>query len=183
MLNCGIEIEFLSGDYRGLLLALVEQDIEFFLTGNNRETSTEHLIIKPDLSTRGFEFNIPPNYTEEQLQLLCTTIGNYAYTSDLCAMHIHIPVTQNDLSLIEEYYIAHQVDIIQAAKDQNLYVNMNRNNVENDTLQLRRTNMNTVKAFRAHGTVEHRIYKSTFDYNKIMWAVNQTKEIINEALS
>ena len=46
---------------------------------------------------------------------------------------------------------------------------------------VRRKNMNINLSNMKHGTVEHRIYKATFNYNDIMFAVNQTLNIIENS--
>ena len=44
----------------------------------------------------------------------------------------------------------------------------------------RKTRLNIRHAIAKHKTIEHRIYKSTTDYNKVLFAISQTLNIIKE---
>ena len=85
-------------------------------------------------------------------------------------MHIHVSLesmTFNDSTKIFNYYLLHQDEIIDQARKLDLYVDLNKYVTETNR-SLRRTNLNTVAAFLKHKTIEHRIYKSTIDFDKII---------------
>jgi hypothetical protein len=84
-------------------------------------------------------------------------------------MHIHISfleMTEEQIDKIFNYYIINQDSILKEAMNNELYVNLNRYLTVQNRSQ-RHTNLNTVAAFKKHKTIEHRIYKSTIDLDKI----------------
>ena len=183
MITQGIEIEFLSSDYTDIFTALVSNNIDFKISGNPKESDTTKIIIKPELSVKGFEINIPPNTSEQTLSTICSIFSTRTTFSEKCAMHIHTHVEDiTDVGAIFNYYKLHERSIINAAKAADVYVNLNDSNNSQYGVESTFVNMNCYKAFEKHHTVEHRIYKATFDYNKILWALNQTQNIISSAL-
>lgn len=182
MINCGLEIEFSSNNFAELFKALLNNpSIPVSIVGELTKTFS-NISIKPEATVNGFEIVFPPTTTEEELESICGLIQPYAIFIENCAMHVHIPISEEkQLPQIYDYYARHESGIIQEAQEQDLYVDLNVSNLS-DT-PTRKKNLNVYYAYRKHKTVEHRIYKATFDYTQIMWAINQTKQIIADALA
>ena len=173
-IKVGIEIEFLLSDYYKLFKLLIENNIYFKFCPQQFQGSTEEICIKPEFTVRGgIEITLPPTCTFQQLQLICNICKNATFT-EKCAMHIHF-VPKYESESYYKYYCKNEQDIINAAKAQGLYLNLNKSVVDASTA--RNSNLNIYRSMERHGTIEHRIYKATFDYDKILWAINQTKQI------
>ena len=184
----GLEIEFLSEDLSNVIHALENNGITAVVNMYNKYSDINNHIIKYEPSIKGCEITISP-YKINELQTICSALQNITTFVDNCALHIHISdeaITQESLDTIFNYYKRHEEEIIQNCIDNEMYVNLNssvkRTNYYGDFIP-RKLNMNIYRAFKDHGTIEHRIYKATFDYNKIIWCINQTKDIIQAALS
>ena len=183
-LEIGIEIEFISNDYMYLFEKLKENNINFIITGNHKYSDCENLIIKPEPSVRGFELNIPPTMTFEELENICNIFNGHTDFTSNSALHIHIPINDKyDCDKIYNYYYKNENTIINDANNKGVYVDLNKSISTPSMVPIKMLNMNVYKSFETHNTVEHRIYKATFNYEDICWIINQTKEIIENALS
>ena len=169
----GIEIEFISKNYYKLFEVLKKYDC--VITFDTKYSNKKELILKPEATVRGCELNIPPGFNE--LENLCKDLQPLATFNERCAMHIHVSSKKLDLEKLKTYYINNEAEIISEAG--NLYTNLNFSN--SMKVAVRKKNMNIDLANMKHGTVEHRIYKSSFDYIDIMFAVTQTLQIIEES--
>lgn len=183
-LDIGIEIEFIPLDYFIFFKTLIDKNIIFvFSPQQNTPGVREFLLIKPEVTVLGgIEINIPPTYTYEELYKLCEVLKESGYTiTDKCALHIHFK-PRFELSAYAQYYLARQEIILSEAKEKGLYAALNdpltAESYDDTNRRNRRAfNLNIHRAYTAHGTIEHRIYKSTLDYNEIIWCINQTKKI------
>lgn len=183
-LNLSIELEFTSENYNYLFDKLKENNIDYTFTGDSRISRLDKIVIKPEASVRGLELNIPYTETFETLRKICDIFDNHVILTNNCCLHLHYPIANiEDCDKIYNYYCANEQSIIAAAQEQNMYVNLNKPTATPTINPIRYLNMNVYKAYEMHGTVEHRIYKATFNYNKLVWAINQTKQIISNALS
>lgn len=168
----GIEIEFVSDNYTNIIDILKKYNcvIRFDCKYSN---STE-LILKPEGTVRGCELNIPPDFN--RLEELCEELKSLVSFTERCAMHIHVDSRGLNLDKLNTYYINNEASIISQAG--NKYVDLNFSNTKGIG---RKRNMNIFVSSTMHNTVEHRIYKSTFNYNDIVFAINQTLNIIEES--
>lgn len=173
MSKYGIEIEFVSNNYYKVLEIL--NSFGCIVTFDGRYGNSNELILKPEATVKGCELNIPPNFN--RLEELCEALKPYVQFTERCAMHIHVDSEGIDLDKLNNYYIEHENQIISRAG--NRYVDLNYSNSK--VLTCRRKNMNIALSNMKHGTVEHRIYKATFNYNDVMFAVEQTLSIIEES--
>lgn len=182
-MQIGLEIEINSTNYNQLLKVLLE-NIDFEFSPSCSKTNSTKLIIKPEPTTKGLELNIPPNYT--QLEYLINLIKPYIYFVDNAALHVHISdecINENTLDDYFNYYCGHEKEIIEEAKQANVYVNLNKSlKILNPTNRKfsKFVNLNIYPSFKEHGTIEHRIYKATLDIDKINWCIEQTKKIIRK---
>lgn len=173
MQNYGIEIEFLSYNYYEIFDILKKYNC--VISFDSKYSNNNELILKPESTVKGCELNIPPGF--KYLKNLCEDLQPLATFNERCAMHIHVDSKTLNLEKLNEYYINNEDKIITEAD--NLYLNLNYSN--SMKVIVRRKNMNINLANMKHGTVEHRIYKATFNYNDIMFAVNQTLNIIENS--
>lgn len=183
MINCGLEIEFKCDDCMELIDLLKQNNISIKIIGNPRNTSVSDIVLKPEVTVRGFELNFPPTTDELTLRTICNLFKDKTVFNKRCALHVHIPVENiSDVDKIYNYYAEHETEIINTAKEAKLYVNLNRSINKTFDKENKFINMNCYKAFKSHHTVEHRIYKATFNFDEICWCIHQTQEIITNAL-
>jgi hypothetical protein len=133
----------------------------------------------------GLEINFPPsdnfNLIKQVLDILNKLDVKF---NPKCALHVHVGIdSESDLEPITQYYIEHQNEIIEQAGD--LYVNLNKpTRIACVQLLLGKFyNLNVRNAFSNHKTVEHRIYRSTINFDEVEFCINQTLDIINKALN
>lgn len=177
----GIEIEFISNDYLNIFTILKENNINFIFSPYCKYSDKEHIILKPESTVKGMELNISPNNLN-QLKKICNLLKPNTYFNNKCALHIHISDDSINLDKVYDYYINNESNIIEECKKKNLYLNLNKslNYFSKSQLQyIRKTNINIYNSYNIHKTIEHRIYKATFDYDSIMWCINQTIKIID----
>ena len=183
----GIELELLV-DQDLLINSLINNNIKFVQKSDIAKNKENCLVIKPEITLRdplGIELNFPPNYTISDISKVLNILKLLPVTfNSRCAMHIHVSfdeLTEETISRILSYYIEHQTDIIEEAKLINIFADLNEL-VSMDNFNKRRICLNTIRAYKKYSTIEHRIYKSTIDIDKILFALNQTKSIIKAAL-
>lgn len=173
MNKVGIEIEFIPYDYYKLIDIL--KSYNCVISFDARYTNSEELILKPECTVKGCELNIPPNF--DKLKELCKDLQPLVHFNDRCAMHIHVSSIGIDLNKLNEYYINNEASIIKEADYR--YVDLNFSNAMKGIG--RRRNMNIFASDMKHKTIEHRIYKATFNHDDIMFAVEQTLNIIENS--
>ena len=194
-MKVGIEIEFITNDITLLLCELSKRNVEYIyvprLVEHIKTTNKEVLVVKPDksLGADGWEVNFPPTYPIEEIEYILKLVSDYCepVLSDKAAMHIHVDtyyLSQYDIDRIYEYYYTNQDNIIADAAAEGLYApNLNQMLPQNrKEVKSRKTNMN-FRSLRLHKTLEHRIYKSTLDIDNVKWAVTQTLDIIEKAIT
>ena len=135
----------------------------------------------------GIEINFPPTFSFDLIEKVVMILKTLPVSfSNRCALHVHVDVSDvkiGDLPLIKNYYLQHQEAIITAAKEHQLYVKLNEPLTEEEPEHYqRRVNLNIKPSVMKHGTVEHRIYATTLDLNKIQFCIHQSVSIVNEAL-
>lgn len=181
---CGLEIEFMSDNCASLIKETLDNNINIIVSSDSKFSNEKDIILKPEYSTRGFELNIPPETTYEQLLKICNIFSKYSYFSNKCSLHIHLGISNNitdkDLYDINDKYICKQTEIINEANEKCLYANLNNFNIENLITFTSKYNLNIFNSYKNHNTIEHRIYKGTFNYEDIVWCINQTKSILEE---
>lgn len=190
MLNVGIEIEFTTPDIAEFLGKLYDANIDFKffdkLDRHKRQSSKEVLVIKPDesLGRNGWEINIPPNLYGFEIKMILDILKSCNIElTDKCALHVHIDtyyLSKFNLDNIYKYYVNSQRGLIEDSKTRGLYLDLNNELPESPKdVRSRKTNLN-FRAITKHGTLEHRIYKSTLNFDEVMWCVNQTINIIDK---
>lgn len=183
----GVEIELIV-NRSDLELLLTKNNIEFKYYEKQRKNEDDCLVLRSERSLfnpNGLELNFPSSYSFEEISSVLQLVQSLGATfNKKCALHIHVSwpdITEQAVAKVREYYIANQNAIIEETKQQALYVNLNLK-VDGTNYKKRCTNLNSFAAFLKYGTVEHRIYKSTIDTTKLLFAINQTKTIIENAL-
>lgn len=172
-LTIGIEIE-LFADLELFKLKLEEAKIPFIHKRILKKIPGGYdvLILKEDISLpypEAFEINFPPNYNKEDIIKVLDILNNMEVRMNhLCALHIHVgfPYDKQKLENLRRYYIQNQDDIINSAIQKNLYANLNYKLSETN-LKQKPVNLNTYPSIICHGTVEHRIYKSTINIQEV----------------
>lgn len=187
----GLEIEFYT-DKIALFNKLDELGIPYkYIPRPGKLVLTDKLLFKNECTLRndnGIEVNFPPVNNFEEIQDYILGIASIPYSFDeRCALHVHYDFSDHssdDLDKIHNYYSTHQDEIKSAAKEKGVYVNLNRDLVYGEYRRKGRLfNINLYRSFDKHRTIEHRIYKSTFNLDKIRFCVEQTRDIIEKALS
>lgn len=170
----GIEIEFFSNLNLIQILNLFNKNHIYYLYTNFPYFSSEqYIVIKPDETIPGgYELNIPPTY--KKIQTLCEILEPVSYFTDRCALHIHYDKTNIDINSTKLMYALYEQEIVQDAKDHDVYVNLNKSILDENSKQKYRN----LRLFTRHNTIEHRIYKATFDYDLIQWCIHQLDKII-----
>ena len=191
-MKIGIEIEFnmTNEDLAEFMTDLYLEDIdyEFYdeLKAHYRHTSVSELVIKPERSISGWEVNIPPNMIG-RLEAILGLLNKHNPTfHEKAALHIHVDtyyLSRFNIDCLHNYYFAHQDEIIKFAEEHDLYLDLNAPVLENMKDEKRKTRLNIRHAMAKHKTVEHRIYKATTDYNKVLIAISQTLNIIKEGVN
>lgn len=183
----GLEIELIT-DREKLFAALQKNDIPYINYNRMKTPTHDILVIKNETTLKddnGLEINFPPsdnfNLIKQVLDILNELDVKF---NPKCALHVHVGVdSESDLEPITQYYIEHQNEIIEQAGD--LYVNLNKT-TRIACVQLllgKFYNLNVRNAFSHHKTVEHRIYRSTINFDEVKFCINQTLDIINKALN
>ena len=171
--SIGIEIELIANKQL-FMEQLKAQKIDYLEVKPPLKNNSAQLVIKPETTLKdplGFEINFPPSYTFEDIEKVLNILNRFDIKfNDRCAMHIHISFHDINLELIKKiynYYLEVQSSILADARKADLYAGLNE--FSNKTNQkIRRNNLNTISAFKRHKTIEHRIYKSTIDFDKII---------------
>lgn len=186
-LDIGIELEFLLNK-EILIEHLNNNNIEFVERPRTWKLIENKIVIKEEPTLRnkaGIEINIPPTYSFEELKNLISLLNSLPITfNKYCAMHIHVSfseMTYKDTLNIFNYYLDYQDMYIRAAIKENIYSDLNIYATKQNR-GLRKINLNASASYIKHKTIEHRIYKSTIDLDKIIWAVEQTKSIVLGAM-
>ena len=171
----GTKIEFLIIDNYFLEVIDILKVYNCIFTYDSNYNSTDKLVLKPEGIVKGCELNIPPGFI--YLEELSESFSQYVHFNERCTMHIHVDSEGIDLEKLNTYYINNESSIISSAGYR--YAKLNTSNSKK--FVCRRKNMNIVLSNIKHATVEHRIYKATFNYDDIMFAVNQTLQIIEDS--
>lgn len=208
--NIGIEIEFALNDIQIFLDKLKINNIEYYFMENPRANTTttttniisrprrinhtafiNTLVVKPERSLgllEGWELNFPPKYSWENIRkvIKCLQECNPTFP-DNAALHVHVDIytlSQYNINQIHRFYYLNQSTIIQQAKQNDCYVDLNASVPEKlEEITSRKTNLNIQYSIRRHNTIEHRIYKSTMNIQKIKWCVEHTLNIIQSAIT
>lgn len=181
----GLEIEFLI-DKQKLFQALKDNNIEYVYSDKMKTEKHNVIVLKPEKTLKhenGIEINFPPSEDFTLIKTVLTILNTLDVSfNERCALHVHVGINNEDeLEKIKYYYIQHQDEIINLAKD--LYINLNKPVLNNDTiLNGKFRNMNLYYAFKTHQTVEHRIYKATINFEEVKFCIEQTLNIISAAL-
>lgn len=181
----GLEIKFITNKQL-LFQALKNNNIEYVYYDKMKTEKHDIIVLKPEKTLKdnnGIEINFPPSkdlrLIENVLNILNTLNIQF---NERCALHVHVGIDNEDeLEKIKYYYIQHQDEIINQAKD--VYINLNKPVLENDSiLSGKFRNMNLYRAFKYHQTIEHRIYKASINFDEVKFCVEQTLNIVREAL-
>ncbi|MBP5445038.1 MAG: hypothetical protein J6Y28_02595 [Acholeplasmatales bacterium] len=180
----GIELEFIveGGSYLPLLTYFNNKYNAIF-SMDYKYSSLTDIVLKPDPTIKGgLEINIPPTYTDK-LEDICEDLNQFNIIfDDKCAMHIHVDAANIDIGKLYNYYKDNESSILQEAKKLNLLPPVSLNSSVTN-IKFKYTNMNIWQAYIQHGTVEHRIYKSTINSELISLAIKQTIEVIEKSQS
>jgi len=170
----GLEIEF-QADLRNIFDTFKSIPFLFVNEIHNKEDYLDKVVFKPEPTVNGYELNICSNNV--YLRQVLDGLKRIATITDKCALHIHIPIQDINYSLIDIYnkYAELEDTIIKEAQDNNMYLDLNESITSKSNTRKKNLNLLSLKH---HHTIEHRIYKATFDLNKIKYAINQTTSIL-----
>lgn len=184
----GLEIEFIT-DKEKLFKTLQDNNIEFIYFDKMKTPTQDIIVLKKENTLKdinGVEINFPPSEDFTLIEKVLKILNTLDITfNEKCALHVHIDFsnhTIDDLFKVKKYYLAHQEEIIDEAINNNVYVNLNKFLIDDDNLGGKFRNINLLYAFIYHKTVEHRIYKAILDFEKVKFCVEQTSNIVRDAL-
>lgn len=173
----GIEIEFSCKDIFQFLKEL-DPNIFYIFTANSAKKNLPlipyQIIIKPECTVEnGWELNIPPGYPEILRVLEAFRKNDLVSFTEKCALHVHVDIDEllSPMEEVIENYKINEEKYIQEAIDKGMYLNLNTSIT--DTKDTRKKNLN-IKAIERHHTLEHRIYKATFNYSEYRWCIKHT---------
>ena len=186
--HIGAELEFNCDNIDNLLKTFKENNIDYEWV-DVRTPANEKLTLKTEKSVDGYEICFPPSY--DKTELILSLMESQCYFTERCTLHIHVSnynkINTNSLETIYNYYRENEGYIIQEIADKDLFLNLNfwsreiNNNI--DKYNIRKQNLNIFGAYRLHRTIEHRVYKATFNYEDFIWCINNTLNIIKTALN
>lgn len=185
----GLEIELIT-DKQKLFKELEKNKIDYINIDKMRCGTHDILVIKPEFTIKdpnGIELNFPPNENYDLIEKVLTILNTLDVRfNNKCALHVHIDFnnhTRKDLQRLHDYYVDNQDKILYETIKKGLYLNLNDNLKKGELLTpKRRCNLNLINAFVNHGTVEHRIYKSTINFDEVKFCIEQTMKIVEESI-
>lgn len=181
----GLEIEIII-DKQKLFEELEKNNIKYVYIDSMRCETHDILVIKKELTLKepnGIELNFPPSEDYDLIKKVLTILNTLDVRfNNKCALHVHIDFsnkTRNDLQRLHDYYVDNQDKILYETIKKGLYLNLNKPLKKGEKISPRRmSNINILNAFTMHGTIEHRIYRSTIDFEGVKFCIEQTKSII-----